>query len=140
MLKKIFTNQSFKNNDGYIVLMSVLIFGAVGIAIIISVILLGVSSARTSFAYDQAMQSEVLATACAEEAMQQIADTSLLNSSSTLSLGSGSCNYVTTSQNGQNIKIESTGFSGSIIRKIKVLIATTTPVITTSSWQEVDNF
>ncbi len=144
MIRKFFKNKYFKTgnriNDGYIVLMSVLIFGAVGIAVTISVILLGISSARTSFSFDQSIQAEVLATACTEEAMQKIADTSILNASSSLSLGLGTCNYETTSQNGANIMIQSTGMSGSIVKKIKVLIATTTPVITTSSWQEVDNF
>lgn len=144
MIKKIFINQYFKKyhkiNNGYIVLMSVLIFGAVSMAIITSVILLGVSSARTGFAFGQSIQAEVLATACTEEAMQKIADTSILNASSTLSLGLGTCNYEITSQGGTNIMIQSTGFSGSIVRKIKVSIATTTPLITTSSWQEVDNF
>lgn len=120
--------------------MSVIIFGAVSVAVVISIILLSISSTKTSFTFGQSVQSSVLATACAEEAMQEILDTANLNSSGNLSLGSGSCNYVTTSQGGQNIKIQATGISGSATRKIKVLIATTTPVITITSWQEVDNF
>lgn len=138
MIKK-----NFKINNGYIALMSVLIFGAVSLAIIISVVLLGLSSARTSFSYDQSIQAEVLATACVEEGMQYIADTLLFNGSSTLALGFGTCNYNTTStttQNGENIIIKSTGLSGSAMRKIKVIISTTTPSIIMSSWQEVDNF
>lgn len=140
MIKKILKNKNLNIKRGYIVLMSVLIFGAVSLAIIISIIMLGMSSSRTSFAFNQSVQSEVLATACLEEAMQEIVDTSILNSSSTLSFDLGNCSYETTSQDGQNIMIQSTGFSGTIVKKIKVLISTTTPVITTSFWQEVDNF
>lgn len=125
---------------GYIALMSVLIMGAVGIAIIVSTILLGIDASKNSLLIDKSNQARILASSCAEEALEQIADLSVTTGSGSLSLGLGTCSFIITSQNGQNITVNSTGLVDTITRKIKVIVASTTPIITISSWQEVADF
>ena len=114
--------------------------GAVGIALTLSVILLGLGSARTSFALEQSNQAKALANACTEEALQQIRESTLFTGSGTLTLGQGTCTYTLTSQGGQNRTIDASGTVGTIIRKVKVIINQVTPLITLTSWQEVSDF
>lgn len=127
-------------NRGYITLISVLVVGAVGVTIALSLILLGLGSSRTSFAVEQSNQAKALANACAEEALQQIRDSTPYTGSGNLSLGQGTCSYTVTSQGGQNRTIVSTGTVGTIVRKVKIIITKINPNITVSTWQEVADF
>lgn len=128
------------NNEGYITLISVLVVGAVGISIALSLILLGVGSARTSFAYDQSHQAVGLADACAEEALQQIHDSTPFTGSSTFTFSQGACNYTVTSQGGQQRTIVASSVVGTVIRKVKIIINRINPTILVTSWQEVADF
>lgn len=125
---------------GYIALITVLVTGAVGVAIAVSVVLLGLSTSRTSFAAQQSLQARALADACIEEALQQIHDSTPYTGTAGLTLGQGSCSYTVTSQGAQNRTVISTGTVGTIIRKVKVIISGINPTISLTSWQEVANF
>jgi hypothetical protein len=125
---------------GYIALLSVIMVGAIGTAIMLSVMLLGVSTSKTDFAVQQSGSAKVIASSCGEEALQKILETGTTSSSGGLSLGSGSCTYTVMSQNGQNITINSTGVVGTVVSKVKIVVSTTTPSIILSSWQEVGDF
>ncbi len=134
--------QHLENNQhpGYIALISVLILGAVGTAVAISLVLLGLGSSRSSFTLTQSNQTKALVNACMEEALQQIRDATPFTGTGSLSLGQGSCTYTVTSQGGQNRTIIATGTVGTIVRKVKSIITTIHPDITISSWQEVADF
>jgi len=67
-----YTIKYHRQKGGYIALISVLIIGAVGTAVIISLLLLGIGNSRTSFAIEQSSQAKASANACAEEALEQI--------------------------------------------------------------------
>lgn len=134
------TTTWYNNNGGYITLISILIVGAVGVAIALSIILLGVGSSRTSFAVEQSNQAKALANACAEEALQQIRDSTPFTGSGNLTLGQGTCSYIVTSQGAQNRTVTASGTVGTIIRKVNIIISKINPTITVTSWQEVDNF
>ena len=125
---------------GYIALITVLVTGAVGVAIAVSLLLLGLASSRTSFALEQSNQAKALANACSEEALQQIRDSTSFTGTGTLSLGLGTCSYTVTSQGGQNRTATSTGTVGTILRKVKIIIDTINPSINVTSWQEVADF
>ena len=128
------------NQGGYVALISVLVVSAVGIAITLSLILLGLGSSRTSFAYEQSNQAKGLANACVEEAMQQIRDSTPFVGSNTLALGQGICSYTVTSQGPQNRTITASGTVGTIIRKVRVIIDRINPTIQVVSWQEIADF
>lgn len=129
-----------KQTRGYIALLSVIMIGAIGTAIMLSVMLLSVSTSKTDFAVQQSGSAKVLASSCGEEALQKLLETGTTSSSGGLSLGSGNCTYTITSQNGQNITINATGIVGTIVSKVKIVVSTTTPSILLSSWQEVGDF
>ena len=126
--------------NGYITLLSVLVVGAVGVAIAVSLILLGLGSSRTSFALEQSNQAKALTNACAQEALQQVRDSTSFTGTDNLTLGQGTCTYTVTHNGGQNRTIISSGTVGTIIRKVEVTIDTINPQINITSWQEVGNF
>ena len=134
---KVWYNQQHK---GFITLISVLVVGAVGVAITTSLILLGLGSSRTSFAIEQSNQAKGIANACAEEALQQIRDSTPFTGSGNLTLGQGTCSYAVTSQGAQNRTITASGAVGAIIRKVKIIIDKINPTIQVVSWQEVSDF
>lgn len=141
--QKGFTPHYFKtsqNGEGFVILISVLVVGAVGIAIALSLLLLGVGNSRTSFAVEQSNQAKALANTCAEEALQQIRDSTPYTGSGNLMLGQGTCAYAVTSQGGQNRTITASGTVGTIVRKVKVIINNINPQINVASWQEVADF
>lgn len=127
-------------NRGYITLISVLVAGAVGVAITVSVILLGVGSSKTSFSIQQASQARGLAQLCAEEALQQIRNSTSFTGTDTISSGQGTCTYTVTSQGGQNRTIQATGTVGTVVQRLSIVIDKTNPTIQAVSWQEVSNF
>lgn len=125
---------------GYITLISVLIIGAVGLAIATSLILLGLGSSRTGFALEQSDQAKGLAMACAEEALQQIRDSTPFVGAGTVTLGQGTCTYTVTNTGGQTRLIIASGTVGSVVRKVRITISQINPTIIISSWQEVADF
>ncbi|MEK7607279.1 MAG: hypothetical protein AAB444_03740 [Patescibacteria group bacterium] len=129
-----------KPRDGYATLMSVLIVGAIGIAIATSLLLLGVGFLRTSFAGDQSGGARALANSCAEEGLRQIRNASSFTGTGNLTLGQGTCSYTVTSQGGENRTVITSGLVNTITRKVKVIINAINPSIQTVSWQEVADF
>ncbi len=128
------------DRDGYIALITVLVTGAVGVAIAVSLLLLGLGFGRTSFALEQSNQAKALANACAEEALQQIRSLTPFTGTGSLTLGQGTCVYTVTSQGGQNRTITASGTVGTIVRKVKVIIDKITPTVNVTSWQELADF
>jgi hypothetical protein len=142
-MKKLFFLQKKMKKEikqGYIALISVILISAIGLAIMLSVIAAGVDASRTDFSLQQSGGARSLASSCAEEALQSVLETSTTSSAGNLTIASGTCSYLITSTNGQSITIDSTGFLGTVTSKIKVVIASTSPSISLSSWEEVSDF
>ena len=131
---------SRNSNTGYVALITVLVIGAVGTAIAVSVILLGLGSSRTSFALEQSNQAKALANACAEEALQQIRDSTPFTGTGSLTLGQGTCGYTVVNDGGENRTVTASGTVGTVVRKIKIIVNTINPAINLTSWQEVADF
>jgi len=126
--------------DGYAALLGVLVIGAVTALATVSILLSGMQSSRTSFAFQQSVQAQSLADACAEEALQQVRDESSYIGSDSLSFEAGSCSYSVGFGGGQNRTITAEGIVDSIIRKIEISVSQINPEITVDSWQEVADF
>lgn len=126
-------------NQGYVLLISVLILGAVGVAIASSLLLLGLGSSRSSFAFEQSNQAKSLANACAEEGLQQIRNVTSYTGIGGLTLGQGVCAYLVTSQGGESRIVEASSTVDTIVRKTKVTVSTINPTITIASWIDVAN-
>lgn len=130
----------YDRQKGYIALITVLVTGAVGVAIAVSLLLLGLGSSRTSFALEQSNQAKALANACAEEALQQIRDSTSFTGTGNLSLGQGTCSYTVTNDGGENRTVTASGTVGTVVRKVKIIINAINPAIILASWQEVADF
>lgn len=126
--------------SAYITLMSVMLVGAVGLAIAVTLLILGLDFTRTSLSYTNSLKARGLANACAEEALQQIHDNNSYSSPSNLTLSGSTCSYTITSGGGAIRTIQSTGVAGSDTRKVKVITSQLKPKILLTSWQEVADF
>ncbi len=136
-----FALSSYKNynNSGYIALMSVVIIGAAGAAIAVSVILLGLASSRSSLASTQSSQAKASAEACAEQALQNIRNSSVFSGSGQLVLDSGTCSYEVIDRGGESRSIFASGTVETVVRKLRIDISAINPMIACDSWQEVEN-
>lgn len=129
---------SARKPNGFITLISVLILGAVGVAIMSSLILLGLGSSRTSFAIEQSLQARGLADACGEEALNTIRGNTVYTGTTSVTLGNGTCSFTVTNTGGTTRSVTALGTVGAIIRHVTIVVATVNP-ITLTSWQEVAN-
>lgn len=123
--------------SGFVTLLTTLFLVAIGGVVATSVLLLGLGASRTSFAQEQSAQARALANACAEEALQQIRDSTPFTGTGSLTLGQGTCSYTVTSGGGQNRTVTSSGTVGTIVRKVSISIDKINPKINVTSWQEV---
>ena len=127
-------------HKGFITLVTVLVVGVVGLSIATSVILLGVGISKTGIAVQQSHQARALASACGEEALQEIRNATDFSGSGSLSLGQGSCLYTVTAGSGESRTATASGTVGTVVRKVSIRITQINPTITISSWQEVGDF
>ncbi|MBN1778640.1 MAG: hypothetical protein JW816_00230 [Candidatus Buchananbacteria bacterium] len=140
LLLKLKKCYNLDRNRGYVALISVLLVGAVGLVIVLSLVSLGLGLSKSGLVLQQSNQAKALANACAAEALQQVRDSTPFTGSGNLSLGLGSCSYTVTSQGGQDRTVIATGTVGNVIRKVKVIIDKITPDIQVVTWQEVADF
>ena len=124
---------------GYITLVSVLIVGAVGLAITISILLFGLNSSRTSFALEQSIIAKNLANACAEEGLETIRENTTFVGTNTFYFENGNCTYEVINNGGSNRTINSSGLVADIVRRVQINIDALSPV-NVVSWQEVAGF
>lgn len=129
-------NYKLKANKGYVTLVSMLVIGAVGLAVVTSLVLLGVGSSRSSFSLEQGNQAKALANACAEEALQQIWNNDSFVGTGSLASGQGNCSFAISSDVLPKT-IMAIGTVGTTVRKVSITIDALRPYLQVSPWQEV---
>ncbi len=129
-----------KSSRGYIALFSVIGLGAIGLSITLSLLLSGALALKSGFDVEQKGKSRLAATACAEEALQAILDTGVIEATSSLAVGSSTCTYVITSTSTYYYLVKAQGISGVATTKINIILASSSPRIKLSSWEEVADF
>ncbi len=126
---------------GYVVLISVLIVGAVGLAVSVSVLLLSTGAVRTSLALDQSNRTKGYADACVEEALWQIKLDDTYTGTAGLTFDTDeTCEYTIIDGGGENRMVQSTGTVKDVVHKSLVTITALDPEIVVSSWLEVADF
>jgi hypothetical protein len=132
--------QCINLRDGYIALLSMLIAGAVGSVIAVSVLFFGLDSMRSSFDFQASSSAWAFANACAEEGLQQIrALVSFTGTGSITFSGGASCTYTVSNTGGSTRSISALGTVSSTTRRSFISITKIAPRIVISSWQEVAN-
>jgi len=130
-----------EKNKGYIILISILIIGAVGTAIAVSVLLLGIAQARTSLTLDQSNEAMGLADACSEDALWQIRNDDIFTGAISYDYGDErTCDYTVANTGGENRTIQTTAHVKDVTRKSEILISQIDPEITVDSWLDVGDF
>lgn len=121
-----------KKEGGYITLLSVLIISAIGLAISVSLLLLGSGSLQISMNLQQSNLAKAYANECSEEALLKISENSIYAGSGNSDFGNGkSCNY-TVIHGFQNETIDATGIVLNTIRKTHITLNTSGFL-----WQEI---
>ncbi|MDZ7611751.1 MAG: hypothetical protein U5L10_03225 [Candidatus Moranbacteria bacterium] len=128
------------NNKGYVALLGVLVVGAAGLAIALGVILSGTDSLRAAESIENSAQARSFANACAEEALQEIRDTTSFEGTGSLVFADGSCLFEVISGAGQDRTIQASGTADSAVRKVVVEIDSINPDINVVSWEEKADF
>lgn len=125
------------NQQGYIALLAVLIVGAASLAIGLALLVNGSDNERATLVTTQSIQARNLATACAEEALQQMHDNTAFTGTNNLTLGQGTCTYTVTNTGGSNRTVDATGTVNNVVRKVKVYATIGASSISITSWQDV---
>lgn len=125
--------------SGYVTIISVIIIGAIAASVAVSLLTGGIDAAKNSLSVTRLAQARVLADACAEEALQNIRDTSYIGTFN-LSFPAGTCSSTVVSLGSPNFIITALGSSTDAIKKVRITINQLTPKITISSWSEVSDF
>jgi len=125
-----------EHQDGYIALLMLLIVGAATTAIALVLLTTGTDAQRSSLVTQQSVQAVQLANACAEEALQQMHDTTSFTGTSSLTLGAGSCTYTVTSTGASTRTITTTATVGATVRKLAVYATIGSSSISVTSWQD----
>ena len=133
--KKLRTSQA-----GYITLFAIIIIGAIGTTVALSLLLSGINSSQTSSAISENSQAKALANTCAEIGLNEIRKSAEFSGTDTLILESGTCTYTATILSGSAREVTASSTVGTIVQKIKVEVDQLEPIINISSWQEVADF
>ncbi len=130
------TYNSKKN--GFVTLTSVLIIGAVCLAIAVSILYSSIDSNKSGYVSLLSSQARGIAQACAETALSKLKQDSKYAGGETLTIDTGSCAISSVSGSGaSNRTFTASGTVKGVTRKLSVSVATVSPQMTLSSWQEV---
>lgn len=122
-------------------ILAVLITTTVGASIASAVLLSGIGTTRSGVITQQSVQARSLANACAEEALQKLRESVYYTGDEMLAFSFGSCQILPISGVGNtNRTVETTGSVGTVVRKVRIVIAQVHPAILLSSWLEVADF
>ncbi len=130
-------NKKSAMQGGYIALLMLLIVGAATTAIALVLLTIGTDAQRSALITQQSIQARQLANACAEEALQQIHDSTSYTGTNSLTLGAGNCNYIVTTTGASTRTITTTATVGAAVRKLAVYATIGSSSISITSWQEV---
>jgi len=121
---------------GYIALILVLIVSAASLAIALTMLMTSTDSQRSILVSQQSIQARGSASACAEEALQQIHDNNAFTGTNSLSLSTGSCSYTVTNTGGNNRNIDASATVGNSTRKLKIQVTVQSSGLNLATWQD----
>ncbi|MFA6307250.1 MAG: hypothetical protein WCS88_01330 [Patescibacteria group bacterium] len=130
----------YNKDQGYSILLVLVIVGAIAVAIATSLLLVGANLSKNSLLLQQSYQARHLTNACAEEALQQMKGSLPFVGYGSLNFSLGTCGYFVTNTGGQTRNIQASSTVGVVVRKLEIDVTKIKPQIILSSWQEVADF
>ena len=135
--------KSKKQQDGYVLLLSVIFLGAIAVTIAGSLLFLGLARGQTDFTVLQGAQARVLSEACAETALTNLQENSSYAGGETVTLNNGNtCNISPVEFNPPVYTFNTNATVGSVIKKLSVLAEvqnatdSSSTLVHLDSWQE----
>jgi len=128
-------------NNGFIALTSILIIGALVLAVAIGVSLRSISESRMSLGEQESHRALALANLCAEQALMRLESILNYNGNESIIIEEESCDILAIEGLGnvdRTIKTQST-VSG-YTKKVKIEVSQVSPTIQISSWEERADF
>lgn len=125
------------HSGGYVALLAVLVIGAASLAIATTLLVMGANSQREALVEQQSIEARSLASACAEEGLQQLHDNTSFTGTNALMLGQGACSYTVTDTGGSTRTVDASGTISDVVRKVKVYATMNISSISVTSWQDV---
>lgn len=125
-------------SGGYIYLLTVLVVGVIASTVTFSFLILATSSARTSIAVQRSATTMAVAQACAEYAVRELFKDPTYTGNEVRDYGDGQCEIlgvVGSGNENRSICVDAT--SGTVTRRIEILIKQLLPQVQVFSWQEV---
>lgn len=129
-----------KPKNGFVILLSVLVMGAVGLSIALYLLSAGLVFSKSSFNLEQSGQAKFLANTCVEDALFKISACTSTIGNYSLNLTEGNCTYTISKPSEETRTITSQGNVDNVIRKVKLEVDSLVPVISVKTWQEVASF
>lgn len=130
-----------RSNNGYILLISILVIGAIASAILSSILILGISSNQVSLSVLQANQSLANAQGCAEYGLLKLRQSPSYAGNEFITIGADQCEILSIDGIGNNNRVLCTeGKVGDSIRRLEIVINQILPQTKIYSWQEVAIF
>lgn len=125
-----------RSRGGYLTLLSVLIVAIFGAAVTFSSLLLGGNTARLALIQEQSFEARAFADACAELGLLAVTTAESFSGSDNITFSRGTCEYAVEPVSSRESEVTSTGYSGTVVRKVLVtatLEHTVTEMGTTTS-------
>lgn len=133
--------KSLRIRSGYIFLFSVIMMGAIALATLGSLLLIGIGSLKIGATVEQSEQARSLAQTCAERALRSLWEDTAYGGNEHLLLSEGECDILPTGGLGnENRSVCAEGRVGSTVRRFEILLKRVLPSIQTYSWREVEQF
>lgn len=130
-----------RTRNGYILLITILIIGAIASAILSSLLILGISANQVSLSVLQATQSLANAQGCADYGLLKLRQSPSYAGNEFLTIGADQCEMLTVGGIGNNNRVLCTeGKIGDSVRRLEIVINQVLPQTKIYSWQEVAVF
>lgn len=129
-----------KKQLGIVTLLGVLMIGAIGTVIGLSLLLQGMTSSQTGYTIEQMHQANALVNACAEEALEHVREEIPFSGTENIDLDTGSCSYTVMHGGGDQRTIMAISTVENISNKIVITLDKIDPQINLTSWEEVSDF
>lgn len=140
MVARQFENKLAKDQSGVVLLLGVLIVSVVGVMIGLFVILGSIAASNNSQVYQQSDKALGLAEACAEIALQALAEDINSSGSESVTIDSESCDYEILVGAGDTRTIQAEATKNGLVKRVQIVTSDLTPTIEIESWREVEAF
>lgn len=122
--------------NGYVLLISVIILGAIATSIAVTLLFLGSGDSKNAISHQQSEFAQATVNACAEEALEQIRSSTSFTGTNNISINNGSCTYAVTNTGGETRLVTASSTVDGINRHVSIIITAINPKLVVS-WQEI---